>query len=281
MASIVATAIGRIAFELRPDVLQAMREALVLDNNPYSRRALDMLIENAQIAATDRVPLCQDTGSVWVLLEVGPTETGTPSIASNIFSQVDAAVSWLWRENRLRNSMLTDALLDRSNTGGNTPAFCELAFNPDVTGIRLSVMLKGGGSDNASRTAMLNPGDGWPAIRQFVVSSVAEKAANACPPLIIGVGVGSSFDKVAGFAKKALLKNIDQESDQPEIRIYEAELLEAINQLDVGAGAMGGITTALAVRLITAPCHMASLPVAVNIGCSAMRSVSYELVGEW
>jgi len=283
MAIAVSAAISEIASELRSDVLQAMREALVADDNQRGRRALDILIENAQIAATDRVPLCQDTGSVWILLEIGTKSDGESAITipGDIFSQVDSAVRWIWKDRALRNSMLKDALLDRTNTGDNTPAFYEIGFNPSLTGVRLSVMLKGGGSDNASRLTMLNPGDGWPAIFDFVVDTVKAKGVNACPPLVIGVGIGSTFDKVAGLAKRALLRSIDAPNPDSTLYRYETQLLQKINGLGIGAGAMGGQTTALGVSIVTAPCHIAALPVAVNVGCSAMRSKTLQLTGEW
>jgi tartrate/fumarate subfamily iron-sulfur-dependent hydro-lyase alpha chain len=142
-------------------------------------------------------------------------------------------------------------------------------------------MLKGGGSDNASRLEMLNPGDSWPAIRQLVLETVLQKAANACPPLVVGVAVGSTFDKVAALAKQALIRPLWQENPNPHLAELETELLEAINQTGIGPAGLGGETTALAVHLVTAACHLAALPVAVNLGCSAMRSVTLELTGEW
>ncbi|MCL2632150.1 MAG: fumarate hydratase [Coriobacteriia bacterium] len=282
LASTVAAATNQVAQELRPDVRLAMHRALQAESNERGRQALGMLIDNAHIAEADRVPLCQDTGSVWVLLEIGRLPSGASlNIPANIFSQVDAAIRWVWQDARLRTSMLQDALLDRTNTFDNTPAFCELAFNDAISGVRLSVMLKGGGSDNASRLTMLAPGDGWQAISDFVVETVAAKGANACPPLVIGVGIGATFDKVASLAKRALLRPLDTVNTDQTLAAYEKELVDKINALEIGAGAMGGDTTALAVNIITSACHMASLPLAVNVGCSAMRSVTYSLVGEW
>jgi len=233
---------------------------------------LDMMIENDRIARTDHVPLCQDTGSVWVYLEVGEGE----AVPGDIFSLVDEAVGRAYRSARLRMSLLRDAHVDRTNTATNAPAFTELAFRPG-TGATLHVMLKGGGSDNASRVVMLPPGAGLEGIREAVLSCVIEKGSAACPPLIIGLGVGATFDKVAGLAKKALLRPVG--TPHPDARVAEIEqgLLELINATGVGPAGLGGDTTALAVNMKTAPCHIAALPLAINMGCSAMRSISMEL----
>jgi tartrate/fumarate subfamily iron-sulfur-dependent hydro-lyase alpha chain len=240
---------------------------------------LGHLLENARLAEELRVPLCQDTGSVWVLLEVGERDAAGNKIAisSNIFSRVDRAVADAYTRAGLRRSIVRDALTDRSNTGDNTPAFCELRFDPDKRGATLHVMLKGGGSDNASRVVMLAPGAGVAGIRQTVLDAVAEKGESACPPLVIGVGVGSTFDKVGGLAKRALLRSLDEPNPVPELASLEQVLLADINALAIGPGGFGGDVTALAVHILTAPCHIASLPIAVNIGCNSIRSVSIEM----
>jgi len=174
-------------------------------------------------------------------------------------------------------SIVRDALIDRTNTQTNTPAFTEVQFRPG-NGATLHLMLKGGGSDNASRVVMLPPGAGIEGIRQNVLACVKEKAANACPPLVIGLGVGGTFDKVAGLAKHALLRDVGERSPEPAIAALEDELLEAVNSLGIGPGALGGNTTALSVAIETAPCHIAALPLAINLGCCAMRSYSIDLI---
>ena len=219
------------------------------------------------------MPLCQDTGTCWVRLEVGEEL----SIPGDILSQVDDAVARAYTDGRLRMSVVRDALFDRANTGDNTPAFAEITTKPGH-GATLHVLLKGGGSDNASRVVMLAPGAGIEGVRKVVLDCVREKAANACPPLVVGVGVGATFDKVAGLAKHALLREIGTPAATPEHAAFERELLDAINATGIGPGALGGKTTALAVHLETAPCHIAALPVAVNMGCSAMRSASIDLL---
>ena len=200
----VYDAIRQCAVTLRPDFQRAV-EAAREEAVPESREAgvLDRILENARIGVTDGVPICQDTGSVWVCLEVGEKL----SVPGNIFSRVNDAVARAYTDGRLRMSLVRDALFDRANTGDNTPAFCELKLVPG-TSATLHVLLKGGGSDNASRVVMLPPGAGANGVRRVVLDCVREKAANACPPLVIGLGVGATFDKVAGLAKHALLREV-------------------------------------------------------------------------
>lgn len=273
VAEVVERVIPHIAFDLRPDVLEALGRARDVERDPRGKLVLDQLLENSRVASCDRVPLCQDTGTVWVCLELGRDDC---SLASDPFEQVDAAVGRAYRAGKLRMSTLRDALVDRTNPGDNTPAFTELKF-VDGRGVKLHVMLKGGGSDNASAVEMLPPGAGWAGVREVVLERVAKKASSACPPLVVGVGVGSTFDKVAGLAKHALLRPVGEHARDERVAVREAELLEAINALGIGAGALGGAATALACHIETAPCHIAALPVAVNMGCSAMRSMSVDL----
>lgn len=270
----VYDAIRQCAVTLRPDFRKAV-EAAREEAAPESREAgvLDRILENARIGATDGVPICQDTGSVWVCLEVGESL----AVPGNIFSRVNDAVARAYTDGRLRMSLVRDALFDRANTGDNTPAFCELKLVPGDSAT-LHVLLKGGGSDNASRVVMLPPGAGADSVRRVVLDCVREKAANACPPLVIGLGVGATFDKVAGLAKHALLREVGSSAASAEAAAFEEELLAEVNALGIGPAALGGAPTALAVHLETAPCHIAALPVAVNMGCCAMRSASVQFV---
>lgn len=270
----VYDAIRQCAVTLRPDFRKAV-EAAREEAAPESREAgvLDRILENARIGATDGVPICQDTGSVWVCLEVGESL----AVPGNIFSRVNDAVARAYTDGRLRMSLVRDALFDRANTGDNTPAFCELKLVPGDSAT-LHVLLKGGGSDNASRVVMLPPGAGADSVRRVVLDCVREKAANACPPLVIGLGVGATFDKVAGLAKHALLREVGSSAASAEAAAFEEELLAEVNALGIGPAALGGAPTTLAVHLETAPCHIAALPVAVNMGCCAMRSASVQLV---
>lgn len=272
VAATVREALPKLAFELPEDVLGGLEVALERETNPRGAQALRLLLDNARVAREDRVAICQDTGSVWACLEIGPDV----AVAGDVLDGVDAAVAEAYRENSLRKSLVRDALVDRSNTQDNTPAFSELRVcaNP---GARLHLMCKGGGSDNASRVVMLPPSAGRAGIVAEVVKCVREKAANACPPLIIGVGVGATFDKVAGLAKHALMRPVGMPAPVAEVAAFEAELLEAVNETGIGPAALGGNTTALDVHVETAPCHIAALPLAINMGCSAMRRGTYEL----
>ncbi len=272
VAEVVRRAVLSLAFDLPDDIKRGLMEAASAEESPRAAQVLELLMENARIASRDRVAICQDTGSVWVCLEVGPDVC----VAGDVMADVDDAVGSAYVEGRLRMSIVCDALFDRSNTESNTPAFCEI-YPCARAGARLHVMLKGGGSDNASRVVMLAPGADRQGVVDTVVSCVREKAANACPPLVVGVGVGSTFDKVAGLAKRALTRPLDEPAPDERTARFERELLEAVNATGLGAGALGGSTTALGVRVLTAPCHIAALPVAVNMGCSAMRRGTYEL----
>lgn len=272
IAAAVREAIPRVATELRPDARAAIVSALETERSQRARAVLEQLIENDRVARGDRVPLCQDTGTVWVLVEAGADE----GVAGDVQAECDRAVAEAFRTAGLRMSTVADALLDRTNRGDNGPAFVDIALRPG-RGATVHVMLKGGGSDNASRTVMLPPGAGWDGVKSVVVEAVEQKASSACPPLLIGVGVGGTFDKVAGLAKKALLRPIGSTATDPRLEPLEAELLDAVNATGIGPGGLGGDTTALAVHIVSAPCHIAALPVAVNLGCIAVRSATIEI----
>ena len=273
VADAVYAAIPRLACVLPPDVLAGLKAAREAEGDPRGRIVLDQLVENARIAERDRVPLCQDTGTVWASLEIGPDVL----VAGDVMSGVDDAVARAYDEALLRKSVVGNAIFDRTNSGDNTPAFTDIHPVSEPGVARLHIMLKGGGSDNASRVVMLVPGAGRAGIVDALVGCVREKAANACPPLVIGIGIGATFDKVAGLAKRALMRPIDADAPDEETRALEGELLAAVNATGIGAGALGGSHTALAVRVETAPCHIAALPLAINMGCSAMRRCTVDL----
>ncbi|MDR2673196.1 MAG: fumarate hydratase [Coriobacteriales bacterium] len=312
IAEKVAAAVSQLASKMRPDFLAGLEAAQTTEQTERGREVLAQLVKNARMASTESLPLCQDTGYVWVFLEFA----GPVAVRGDIFSEVDAAVAEVYQQRGLRMSMVRDALCDRSNSGDNTPAFCELyvtsaseqpakwpgekpgderptnaqpAEQPDegeatsdTTGARaqarLHVMLKGGGSDNASALAMLPPSAGRQGVVDFVLAAVRDKGASACPPLLVGVGVGTTFDKVGALAKRALLRKVGSINANPEAAALEAELLIALNDTGIGPGGLGGTTTALAVHVNTAPCHIAALPVAVNLGCCALRSISIDML---
>lgn len=272
IAEAVEAAVAEAATTLRPDVLVALGAAIEDEPSPRGRAVLTQLRENSRIAACDRLPLCQDTGTVWVWVELGSGEC----VCADLQSEIDAAVARAYRAHALRMSVARDALFDRANTGDNTPAFVDITFRPG-TGATVHVMLKGGGSDNASALYMLNPSEGAEGVKRVVLETVSARATGACPPLVVGLGVGGTFDTVAKLAKKALLRPLDVPAATTAAGELEARLLTSINRLGIGPAGLGGATTALGVRVLTAPCHIAALPVAVNLGCSAMRSVTVEV----
>lgn len=272
IAEAVRTSIAGAATTLRPDVADALARSATRERSARGRRVLEQLVENAGIASRDRVPLCQDTGTVWVWVELGCEEC----LEGDLAAAVNAAVGDAYSAGALRMSVVADALTDRTNTGDNTPAFIDLTQRPG-RGATVHTMLKGGGSDNASALAMLDPSAGREGVVRFVLDTVSAKATGACPPLLIGVAVGGTFDSVAKLAKKALLRPVGTPSTIAGIAALEEELLAGVNALGIGPAGLGGDTTALAVHVLTAPCHIAALPVAVNLGCSAMRSVTVEL----
>ncbi len=273
VAQAVYESIPRIACILPRDVRLALEAARATEAGTRGAVVLDQLLENAEIAERDRVPICQDTGSVWVCLEAGPNVC----VPGDVFSRVDDAVARAYAETRLRASVVRDALFDRSNTTTNTPAFTDIHF-VNRSGARVHVLLKGGGSDNASRVTMLTPGASREGIVAEIMDCVRHKAANACPPLVIGVGIGATFDKVAALSKFALMREVGTPASDSRVAAFERELLEKVNATGMGPGALGGKTLALAVHVNTAPCHIAALPLAINMGCSAMRRATVELI---
>ena len=272
LADAIYRAVGEAAVTLRPDVRSALATALESEPSARGRSVLAQLLENADVARMDRVPVCQDTGTAWIRVELGVDSR----LPDDIQQLADEAVASAYRDFALRMSTVRDALFDRANRGDNTPAFVDVRLRPG-SGARVEVMLKGGGSDNASALAMLPPSAGIQGVREFVMSTVEAKATGACPPLVIGVAVGGTFDTVAAMAKKALLREVGSPASSPEAGAFERELLAAVNATGIGPAGLGGRTTALAVHLVTAPCHIAALPVAVNLGCCAVRSAIVEV----
>jgi fumarate hydratase class I/fumarate hydratase subunit alpha len=268
----VYAAVGEAAVTLRADAREALAAALQVETSERGRSVIAQLLENSDIAVADRVPLCQDTGTAWVRLTLG-ADRALPTDLPRI---VDEAVARAYRDFGLRMSTVRDALFDRTNPGDNTPAVLEVVVRPGL-GAEVDVMLKGGGSDNASSMSMLPPSAGEQGVRDFVINAVKAKATGACPPLVIGVGVGGTFDTVGALSKKALMREIGSPASSPAAAALERELLEAVNATGIGPAGLGGRTTALAVHVVTAPCHIAALPVAVNMGCCAMRSAHRDL----
>jgi len=252
-------------FELGRDVLQAFHDARGREESPRCRDVIDLLVENADIAQKDSIAICQDTGFAVVFVELGD---GVRVEGGNLIEAINEGVRQGYAEGFLRKSICHP--FTRKNTGDNTPAVVHVELTKGESLI-ITVAPKGGGSENMSRVAMLKPSDGKKGIKDFVVTAVKEAGANPCPPTIIGVGIGGTFEKAALIAKKALLRPLGSTNADPELAGFEAEILEAINRLGIGPQGFGGRMTSLAVHINMHPCHIASLPVAVNINCHAHR----------
>lgn len=266
----VAEAITNLVMEanyvLEPDVMAALEKARADEPSPVGQAVLQQLVENAGLACSERVPMCQDTGNALVFLEVGQD---LHLVGGDLYGAVNRGVSRGYTEGYLRKSILDDPIR-RKNTGDNTPAFIYTDIVPGDR-LRIRVVTKGGGAENMGQLRMLPPSAGWEGARRFIVEAVAAAGPNACPPLLVGVGVGGNFDKVALLAKKALLRPVGQPHPDPEWAAREQDLLTEINKLGVGPMGLGGKVTAFAVHIETMPCHITSLPVAVNIECHAHR----------
>jgi len=252
-------------FELGEDVIAAIEKAKESEESTVGKEILEQLLENARIAQEEKIALCQDTGFAVCFVELGDE---VKMRGGNLVEAINEGVRQGYQEGYLRKSICHP--FTRKNTGDNTPAIVHIDL---VAGDQLKIIIapKGGGSENMSRVTMLKPSDGIEGIKKFVVERVKESGANPCPPLIIGVGIGGTFEKAALIAKKALLRPIGSSNTEPELAALEEELLLKINNLGIGPQGLGGRTTALAVHVEMHPCHIASLPIAVNINCHASR----------
>ncbi len=233
---------------------------------PQAKEILERIIENYEIADERNQPICQDTGVACVFLKIGQD---VHIIGGDLTDAVNEGVRQGYGEGYLRKSVVRDPL-DRVNTGDNTPAMQYVEIVPGDA-VEITVAPKGFGSENMSRIAMLRPSDGLQGVKDFVVKAVEEAGPNPCPPIVVGVGIGGTFDKAAYMAKKALLRNVDEHHPDPFYSALEDELLGEINALGIGPQGFGGLTTALAVNIETFPTHIAGLPVAVNINCHVTR----------
>ncbi|MCD6451791.1 MAG: fumarate hydratase [Acidobacteria bacterium] len=263
----VAELAVRANYFLPDDVLSALRRAEEQETSEDGRFVLAKLIENAELAAKEHLPLCQDTGVAVVFVTLGAEVVIT---GGSLPEAINEGVAKGCREGYLRASILADPLRRDRNTGDNTPAVIHIEIVP---GDRLVIdfLVKGAGSENMSSVAMLAPAEGINGVKRFILSEVARKGASACPPLIIGVGIGGTMELASTLAKRALLRPIGKRSEDEAISALEEELLLLVNELGIGPLGLGGRTTALAVNIETHPCHIASLPVAVNLGCHSHR----------
>jgi len=252
-------------YNLGDDVLSAFNQAIEKEDSGTGREVLRELVENARIAREEKVPLCQDCGLAVVFIEIGQDVHIT---GGDLREAINEGVRQGYTEGYLRKSACNP--ITRKNTGDNTPAIMHLQIVP---GNKMKIIFapKGGGSENMSRVDMLTPAAGIEGIKDFVVKRVKDSGSNPCPPTIIGIGVGGTFERSAILAKKALLRNLGERNPDPELAKIEEEILARINKLGIGPMGYGGDTTSLDVFLEIEPCHIASLPVAVNIQCHAAR----------
>ena len=267
----IAESVARLCIEsnyyLGEDVLASLRHFREIEPSPVGREVLDQILENAEVARDRRVPLCQDTGLTVIFLELGQD---LHIAGGDLNEAVAEGVRRGYVDGYLRKSMVKQPFSARVNTKDNTPPVVHTTIVP---GDRLHIIVapKGGGSENMSQLGMLKPAEGRDGAIRFVVEAVRKAGANPCPPIIVGVGVGGSAEKAIWLAKHSLLREVGSVNPDPELAELEDELLARVNRIGIGPQGFGGLTTALAVHVETFPCHIASMPVAVNIQCHSAR----------
>ncbi len=266
----IIDSVKRLCIEANCHLSEDMKACISACRNsepwPQAAEVLDRIVENYRIADETDQPICQDTGVACVFLKIGQE---VHIVGGDLTTAINEGVRRGYRDGYLRKSVVRDPL-DRVNTGDNTPA---MLYTEIVPGDKLEITIapKGFGSENMSRIAMLRPSDGIDGVRDFIVNAVEQAGSNPCPPIVVGVGIGGTFDKAAYLAKKALLRPVNERHPEPFYAALETELLERINRLGIGPQGFGGMTTALAVNIETFPTHIAGLPVAVNINCHVTR----------
>lgn len=257
---------------LSEDMSAAMKNAVQTEESPLGKQILNQLQENLQIAGEDMIPICQDTGMAVVFLEIGQD---VRLEGGSVEDAVNEGVRQGYIEGYLRKSVVNDPII-RENTKDNTPAVIHYSIAPGEK-VRIKVAPKGFGSENMSRVFMLKPADGIEGVKNAVLTAVKDAGPNACPPLVVGVGVGGTFEKCALMAKEALTREVGTHSEIEWVKDLEEEILQKINNLGIGPGGLGGTTTALAVNVNTYPTHIAGLPVAINICCHVNRHIIREV----
>ncbi|WP_270205755.1 fumarate hydratase [Coprococcus sp. AM100_B19A] len=253
---------------LSKDMDIAMKNAVSTEKSPLGKKILSQLQDNLKIAGKDMIPICQDTGMAVVFLEIGQD---VHFEGGNLEDAVNEGIRRGYVDGYLRKSVVKDPIL-RENTKDNTPGIIHYKIVPGDQ-VKIKVAPKGFGSENMSRVFMLKPADGIEGVKEAVLTAVKDAGPNACPPMVVGVGIGGTFEKCALMAKEALTREVGSHSDIPYVKELEEELLERINKIGIGPGGLGGSTTALAVSVNTYPTHIAGLPVAVNICCHVNRHV--------
>ena len=252
--------------DLEPDMLRAFDKALSTERSAAGKQVLQILKDNAQMAAAKRIPYCQDTGFVVCFVELGQDVHVT---GGGLYDAINQGVSQGYTEGYLRASIVRSPF-DRVNTGDNTPAVIHVDVVPGAT-LRLLVMAKGGGCENRSKYKMLTPAEGPPGVKDWILECIRTAGPDACPPLIAGVGVGGTFEKAAILSKKALFRELGSPNPDPALDAIEKDVLDRANRLGIGPQGYGGDTTAFGIHIIAYPCHITSLPVAVTIECHAHR----------
>ena len=262
------------AYELPQDVLHAFRRALEIEESPQGKAIFQELLKNADVAVTERIPYCQDTGLVTVFVRKGP---GVTIEGGTLTGAINEGVRRGYTEGYLRASVVESPLFDRKNTRDNTPAVIHVEES-EKDELVISVVPKGAGSENMSKVVMLTPSAGWEGVKREVVEAVRKAGANPCPPIVVGVGIGGNFEMCAYLAKRSLLRDVDEANPDPKIAELERELLAEVNRTGIGPAGLGGTVTALAVHIESYPTHIATLPVGINLGCHAYRHKSAVLL---
>lgn len=252
-------------FDIPEDVMNVLKKAYQEEVSPQGKDVLKQIIDNDEIAHNEQVPMCQDTGLAVFFVELGQDVHITGGLLNDAINE---GVRKGYKEGYLRKS--TCHPFTRKNVGDNTPAIIHVEIVPGDR-LKITMAAKGGGSENMSRVMMMKPSDGLEGIKKYIIDRVRESGSNPCPPIIVGVGIGGTFERSALIAKKALLRPLGTPNPDPELDKLEKELLTSINKLGIGPMGLGGRTTALAVHVIVEPCHIASLPLAVNIQCHSAR----------
>lgn len=251
---------------LEPDMLRAFDRALATERSPADKQVLQTLKDNAEMARTKRIPYCQDTGFVVCFVELGQDVHVT---GGGLYDAINEGVRQGYKEGYLRASIVRSPF-DRVNTGDNTPAVIHVDVVPGAA-MKLMIMAKGGGCENRSKYKMLTPAEGTPGVKDWILECVRTAGPDACPPLILGIGIGGTFEKSALLSKKALFRELGSPNSDPALDTLEKELLEKANRLGIGPQGYGGDTTAFGIHILAYPCHITSLPVAVTIECHAHR----------
>jgi len=256
------------SFNLPDDIKSALKAAVSRETSPRAKKILDLILENAEIAAKQKLPLCQDCGSVYVDIDIGPGICIEDS--GDLNTRLNQAVADTYSKNYLRKSIVNDPLYERKNTSDNTPAIVSTGFT-SVPGLHIKIYLKGGGSENCSYLYMLNPSVEEAEIIDLILKVVKNNVTKCCPPVIIGIGLGGGASEVTGLARKASFRNLNIRNKDKAYRTLENKILKAVNKTGIGPQGLGGKTTALACNIIYAPCHIATLPMAVFMGCHSLR----------